>query len=196
MNQNQFAESLMEIMLSWMRWLTGWFWNIVNSGGTSGGFLAWFSENWKSLTVFLIVVGLVVDWLIWMIRWRPYWLWLRKRQIIYEEVPVRKKQKPLPEADEFTEAFQAYEEKQSPAESVSRENTSVPTASPSSAFDDDDDVFSEWDSNDDPYAQSASSPVTDMPVSSEPVKKVNLNHSRPILGERMGLTDVDDGKQD
>ena len=47
----------------------------------------------------LIIVGLVVDWLIWMIRWRPYWLWLRKRQIIYEEVetPGHKKRAPQPQ---------------------------------------------------------------------------------------------------
>ncbi len=89
-------------MLSWMRWLTSWFWNIVNAGSTGGGFLAWFSANWKSLTVFLIVVGLVVDWLVWLFRWRPYWLWLRKRQIIYEEVPVRKKARPRVE-EEFPE---------------------------------------------------------------------------------------------
>ena len=78
-------------MLSWMRWLTGWFWDIANSGGTGGGFLSWFSDHWLGLAVFLIIAGVIVDWLIWMIRWRPYWLWLRKRQIIYGEVPVRKK---------------------------------------------------------------------------------------------------------
>ena len=37
---------------------------------------------------------MVVDWLVWMIRWRPYWLWFRKKQIIYEdeEKPRREKE--------------------------------------------------------------------------------------------------------
>lgn len=183
----------MEIMLSWMRWLTSWFWNILNAGGTSGGFLAWFSENWKSLTVFLIVVGLVVDWLVWMIRWRPYWLWLRKRQIIYEEVPVRKKKKSVApsEADEFTNAFDEFEASEMPHASEEQDYAPLPTEAPLPM--DEDDLLSEWDSGDDPYAQSV--PSSPMPVSGEPVKKVNLNHARPILGERMGLSDVDDRKE-
>ena len=60
LGQNQFAESLVEVMLSWMRWLTSWFWNIVNSEGISGGgFLQWFSNNWISLAIFLIIVGAI-----------------------------------------------------------------------------------------------------------------------------------------
>ena len=175
MGQNQFIESLVELMLSWMRWLTGWFWSIVNSEGISGGgFLSWFAGHWVSIAVFLIVVGVIVDWLIWMIRWRPYWLWLRKRQIIYEEVPVaRKKRRPAPRpalasdapADEYDDPF---------AEPMDDPYASQPA-----------DDMAEWDSHEDPYAPSAAS---------EPMhKKVDLNHSRPVqLRERMNRTNVDD----
>ena len=41
-------------MLSWMRWLTSWFWSIANSEGTGGGFLSWFSDHWLSLAIFLM----------------------------------------------------------------------------------------------------------------------------------------------
>ena len=142
-------------MLSWMRWMTSWFWNIVNSGETGGGFLRWFSDHWIGLAVFLIIVGVVVDWIIWMIRWRPYWLWLRKRQIIYEEVPVRKKPaKPAKkssravkeEAEEFEDPFAAPD------------SDPYQPAKPVSPADD----LAEWDSTEDPYAQPA-----------KPVKKVS-----------------------
>ncbi len=136
MGQNQFIESLVEVMLSWMRWLTSWFWSIANSENLSGGFLGWFSGNWKSLAVFLIVAGVVVDWIVWMIRWRPYWIWTRKRQIIYEEVPVRRKRRPEPvvrEADEYDDPFS-----EAPPAPKKPQN-----------------VLDEWDIQDDPYAAPA-----------------------------------------
>lgn len=158
MGQNQFSESLVEMMLSWMRWLTSWFWNIVNSGGVDGGgFLQWFSDSWLSLAIFLIIVGAIVDWIIWMIRWRPHWLWLRKRQIIYEEVPAKKsparpqvKKKVNPRStpalhrstresylsdDEYDDPFAGDEADLAPHRSTA-------------ALDD----FSDWDTEDDPYA--------------------------------------------
>jgi len=165
LGQNQFIESLVETMLSWMRWLTSWFWNVVNSDGLSGGFLSWFSHNWVRLTVFLIVVGVIVDWLIWMIRWRPYWLWLRKRQIIYEEVQTpRKKRAPA------KPARHADKEEDDPfAESMSDPYARTPA-----------DDLAEWDSHDDPYA------------SENVQKKVELGHSRPVvLRERMNRSNVD-----
>ena len=130
-------------MLSWMRWLTSWFWNIANSGGTSDGFLGWFSDNWKSLAVFLIIAGFIVDWIIWMIRWRPYWIWTRKRQIIYEEIPERRKKKrrpashvkPSAPAEEYDDPFS--------------EADADPYAQKKPARADD---MAEWDSAEDPYA--------------------------------------------
>lgn len=139
-------------MLSWMRWLTSWFWSIANSEGTGGGFLSWFSDHWVSLAVFLIIVGAIVDWLVWMVRWRPYWLWLRKRQIIYEEVPVRKKRarkqkrssgssaRPAPGSfDDFDDPF------------AETEADPYAPVKPAPVQDD----LAEWDSTEDPYARPA-----------------------------------------
>ena len=147
-------------MLSWMRWVTGWFWGIVNSEGTGGGFLRWFSDHWVGLAVFLIIAGVILDWLIWMIRWRPHWLWLRKRQIIYEEVPVRKKPKKSaksakrssgarPAADSFDDFDDPFSE-----ENVDPYKQAAPAES--------EDAIAEWDSSEDPYARPAA-----------PVKKVS-----------------------
>lgn len=174
-------------MLSWMRWLTSWFWNIVNSGSTGGGFLVWFSDNWKSLTVFLIVVGLVVDWLVWLFRWRPYWLWLRKRQIIYEEVPVRKKAHSRTEDEVYAEDESA--QSSSDAEPAYSESSYSEPAAPAPQDD-----LTEWDSTEDPYSPTDAFSASD-DVPQQPAKKVVLNHSRPALGERMNFSDVDDGQQ-
>lgn len=90
MGQNDFVESFIELMLSWMRWLTNRFWGLLR-GGVPGGFLAWFSDNWLNLAASLIIAGLIADWLVWMLRWRPYWLWLHKKQIVYEDVDAKRR---------------------------------------------------------------------------------------------------------
>lgn len=58
------------LLLGWMRALVDWFWLMV-SGGSSGGW-QWFLSNWKIWLVILLGGGLVIDWLMWMVRWRPY----------------------------------------------------------------------------------------------------------------------------
>ena len=76
-------------MLSWSRWLADMVWSALRTGG-QGGFLSWFSSHWISLAVLLIAAGVVLDWLVWMIRWRPYWRWFNKRQVIYVDSSERK----------------------------------------------------------------------------------------------------------
>ncbi len=187
MGQNQFVESLVEVMLSWMRWLTSWFWNIVNSKGTSGGFLHWFSENWLGVAVTLIIIGVVADWLVWMIRWRPYWLWLRKRQIIYEDVKPRRhsprRQPAVPAtdpSDDFDDPFAA------PAQSVASEASSSESD------------LAAWDSADDPYAtQNDRHTEYDPSIYARPAlgdkpRENPFVRRRPVFGERMKQTDVDD----
>ncbi|NLG26181.1 MAG: hypothetical protein GX558_12555 [Clostridiales bacterium] len=86
MNTNNFAEWLVEAMLSWSRWLADLLWGSINAGGEGGAF-NWFVNHWLGLVVFLIIAGSVVDWLVWMVRWRPYWLWLKRDQVVYVDAP-------------------------------------------------------------------------------------------------------------
>ena len=189
-------------MLSWMRWLTSWFWSIFNSGGTSGGFLGWFTAHWVSLAVFLIIAGAIVDWLIWMIRWRPYWLWLRKRQIIYEEVPVTRRKRterpkeairpdPAPVQDDYDDPFAVARDNDPYAEQAAS-----PYARPRSEQDD----LAEWDSTDDPYARQDNQHtdydprIYGRPVLGDQSRDGSARRTRPVFGERMKNTNVDDGQ--
>ena len=186
-----------------MRWLTGWFWNVANSEGASRGFSGWFSENWLGLAIFLIIVGGVVDWLIWMIRWRPYWLWLRKRQIIYEEVaPKRRKRaerpsepeepaRPEPAKDDYDDPFAA-----APDSDPYAEKNDSPYARPRSEQDD----LAEWDSTDDPYARQDDQHtdydprIYGRPVLGDRSRDGSDRRTRPVFGERMKNSHVDDGQ--
>ena len=59
------------LLLGWMRAVVDWLWSLA-SGGGGGGLLEWFLSNWKVWLAVLVITGLVVDWLMWMMRWRPY----------------------------------------------------------------------------------------------------------------------------
>ena len=156
MANSEFTQSLVEILLSWMQLLTSWVWNFFQAD-KAGGFLNWFANNWMHIALVLIIVGLIVDWLIWMIRWRPYWLWLRKRQIIYEEVetPRSKKAKrikparPEPVRHMPQTSSSEYED---PFAMGEVDPYAVSAASPKPAKKETESDWTDWDADSDPYA--------------------------------------------
>lgn len=74
---NGFANSLLSILLSWIRALVSNIWVIINSedGGTLYRFLA---GNWLTLLIILLACGFVVDRIVYLIRWRPHYVWLSR----------------------------------------------------------------------------------------------------------------------
>lgn len=82
-----YADTLITIMLGWIRAFTDWIWRLLSADGGSSGrsFLGWFSHNWVKLVVVMIAVGIIVDWLVWLVRWRPYWLWFGKKRRIVDD---------------------------------------------------------------------------------------------------------------
>lgn len=68
------------LLLGWMRSLFDWLWSIFSGTGSSGVW-QWFLNNWKVWLVILVVGGLVVDWLMWLVRWRPYRVLFGKKSV-------------------------------------------------------------------------------------------------------------------
>ena len=85
MTQTGYTNAIVNIMLGWLKALANWVLKLFNLAGSGGSPLLWLSENWLKLLILLLAVGLVVDWLVWMIRWRPYWVWFRKKRIIVND---------------------------------------------------------------------------------------------------------------
>ncbi len=89
MGEAGYAENFVELMLGWMRQTASSIAGLFQSSGgqSSGGkaVLDWFSAHWLTLLLVLIGIGVVVDWIVWMIRWRPYWLWFHKRRVILDD---------------------------------------------------------------------------------------------------------------
>lgn len=88
------ADSLFNVMMSWVRALVSALWALFSGERTTA--LEFLSKNWMIIAAVIIVSGLVIDWLVWLIRWQPYHLWARRlRRMLRldepdEEEPMKK----------------------------------------------------------------------------------------------------------
>ena len=69
-----FANSVFSVLLGWIRNLVTQGWSLL-SNSENGGFLAWIGENWKVLVLVLCVGGMVIDFLVYLARWKPQKVW-------------------------------------------------------------------------------------------------------------------------
>lgn len=69
-----FADTLFSVLLSWVKSAVGSLVTLFQSGGDRG-ILAWLGNNWLLIVLVLVAGGLVMDWLIWLVRWQPYHIW-------------------------------------------------------------------------------------------------------------------------
>ena len=65
------------VLLVWMRAVNDWFWSVLSGGGH--GLYTLVLSHWKTWLVVLVAAGLIADWLVWMVRWRPLRLIFGKR---------------------------------------------------------------------------------------------------------------------
>ena len=69
-----FASSAFSLMLAWVRSAAAWLWQLA-AGGESGGLGVWLAEHWKAVAIALCVIGVAVDWIVYLLRWKPYRVW-------------------------------------------------------------------------------------------------------------------------
>ena len=74
---NAFADSLFSAIFGWLRSLMQGIWVAITSGQVSS-FFTWLGDNWLWAVLFLGIAATVVDFCIWLIRWRPYKVWATK----------------------------------------------------------------------------------------------------------------------
>lgn len=85
MTQTGVSNAIVNLMLGWLKGLAGWVLKLFNLAGGGGSPLLWLSQNWLKLLILLLAVGMAIDWLVWMIRWRPYWVWMRKKRVVIND---------------------------------------------------------------------------------------------------------------
>ncbi|MBR5301540.1 MAG: hypothetical protein IKU38_01735 [Clostridia bacterium] len=81
-----FADSLFTVLMSWVRGLVNAIWALFTAEHTT--LLEFLGKNWMVLAAVMIVAGLVIDWVVWLLRWQPYHLWAqRARRMLRIEEP-------------------------------------------------------------------------------------------------------------
>lgn len=69
-----FANTLFSALLGWVQSALAWVWGLFGSGGADG-LMGWLLDNWLALTVVLCAAGVLIDLIMYLIRWQPYRVW-------------------------------------------------------------------------------------------------------------------------
>ena len=81
-----YSSAIVDVMLGWLKGLANWVLRLFNLAGSSGTSpLLWLSQNWLRLLIVLMIVGVAGDLLVWLVRWRPHWVWFRKERVIVDD---------------------------------------------------------------------------------------------------------------
>ena len=89
------ADSLFTVLMSWVRGLVNALWALFSSDHTTT--LEFLGRHWLLIAVVIIAAGLVIDWIIWLLRWQPYHLWAqRARRLLRMEEPRDEEEEPAP----------------------------------------------------------------------------------------------------
>jgi hypothetical protein len=106
---NGLTNTFLTILLGWLRSLFNAVWALLSSDGT-GSAVGFLRSQWKTVFLVLCVGGFVVDRLVYLIRWRPYYVWTSKRRARRRKrqpsarVRASIENEPLPPADELYSA--------------------------------------------------------------------------------------------
>ena len=69
------ANGILTVVFGWVPSFATSVWNWFN-GKQDNGLFAWLADNWKGLVLTVAVIALVVDLVVYLIRWRPYRVWI------------------------------------------------------------------------------------------------------------------------
>lgn len=93
-----FANTLFSVLLGWVQSATAWLWSLITSDG-AGGLMGWVLDNWLLLAVALCLLGLIVDGIVYLLRWQPYRVWRsflgRSGEETLPETPPAVEEEPL-----------------------------------------------------------------------------------------------------
>lgn len=103
---SELGTTIYTVLLGWMRAVNDWFWGVLAGEGRS--VYTSILTNWKTWLLVIVVVGLAVDFLVWMVRWRPLRLIFGKRVIVPDDEDEWNDEEPYygPDDDEDVSAME------------------------------------------------------------------------------------------
>ena len=69
-----FASGMFSAMLGWIRGAMAYLWQAAATP-EGGGLLTWLADHWLPLALILCVAGMVIDLIVYLLRWQPYKVW-------------------------------------------------------------------------------------------------------------------------
>ena len=84
MTQTGFTNAIVNAMLGWLKGLATWVLRLFNLSG-GGSPLRFLANNWLKLLIICLIIGVAMDRVVWLLRWRPYWVWFRKKRVIIND---------------------------------------------------------------------------------------------------------------
>lgn len=100
MTQTGYSNAVVNAMLGWLKGLASWVLKLFN---LSGGFspLKFLADNWLQILIVMLVIGVTLDVLVWLIRWRPHWVWFRKKRVVIHDRNFFADERYLDDEDEW-----------------------------------------------------------------------------------------------
>ena len=90
---------IVKLLSYFLEWLLSYYQDTVEgiitmlSSGQTDGALMWLMKSWKSLFIALIVCGIILNIVIFVARWKPYWWWFAKKRMIVNDELLNKRKK-------------------------------------------------------------------------------------------------------
>lgn len=75
---NGFVVGFISIVLGWIREVFYFIWQIFSLEKNSF-FINLIIDNWILIVILLCAIGLFLDWLVYIVRWKPYYVWIGKK---------------------------------------------------------------------------------------------------------------------
>ena len=104
------ADSLFTLLMGWVRALVNAIWALFTTDHTT--VLEFLGKNWIWIVAVILAAGLVIDWLVWLIRWQPYHLWAKRARRFLRMPEPEEEERPKKRAeggDETRKMPAAYE---------------------------------------------------------------------------------------
>ncbi|MBQ6374327.1 MAG: hypothetical protein IJJ45_07565 [Clostridia bacterium] len=81
-----YSSAIVDAMLGWLKGFANWVLRLFHlAGSVRVSPLLWLSNNWLKLLIILMIIGVSADILVWLVRWRPHWVWFRKERVIVKD---------------------------------------------------------------------------------------------------------------
>ncbi|MBE5768615.1 MAG: hypothetical protein E7333_03380 [Clostridiales bacterium] len=68
-----FANAVFQTMLGWFSRMAQGLWNLIN--GENDDIAQWLADNWLKMAMIVCVAGLLIDFVIYLLRWQPHKVW-------------------------------------------------------------------------------------------------------------------------